>query len=135
GAAARVEDVVDRVADAAIQKDEPVLEARLAARDAGRGLAAVIPPGMRAIAIATPNMASGVAGFILPGSKVDVLLTVKSHEANDPTGGATTTTLLQDVEILAVDQRLDPGGATKVDPKEMRSVTLLVTPSQAAKLD
>lgn len=135
GGAAKVEDAVGRDTLAAILKDEPVLDGRLAARDAGRGLAAVIPTGMRAVTILTPSLASGVAGFILPGNKVDVLFTNKNHQNNDPNGGATTTTLLQEVEILAVDQRLDPAGATKTDLKELRSVTLLVSPGQATKLD
>ncbi|HKB06370.1 MAG TPA: Flp pilus assembly protein CpaB [Gemmataceae bacterium] len=135
GAATRVEDVIDRVTDSQVVQDEPVLEARLAPRDAGRGVAAVIPPGMRALTILTPNLASGVAGLILPGNKVDVLFTKKANGLNDQTGGGTSTTLLQDVEIMAVDQRVDPAGATRSDPKELRSVTLVVSPDQATKLD
>src|SRR5262249_56623723 len=85
--------------------------------------------------ISTTTLASGVAGFILPGSKVDVLLTVTRTGTSDPTGGGQTSTLLQDVEILAVDQLVKAPADNRVDPKELRSVTLLVTPQQAAKLD
>src|SRR5262249_53268290 len=73
--------------------------------------------------------------FVLPGNKVDVLLTVSNHGASDTTGGGTTVTLLQNVEILAVDQRVEAPAGNKVDSKDLRSVTLLVTPDQAAKLD
>ena len=76
-------------------------------------------------------MAANVAGFILPGNRVDVLLNLRSNGRDDPTGGGSTTTLLQAVEILAVDQRLDIPTENKVDPKDLRSITLLVTPEQA----
>src|SRR5262249_19197290 len=83
------------------------------------------PKGMRGFTIPTPNISAGVAGFILPGNKVDVLLTVDGNR---------TVTLLQGLEILAVDQRVEAPAENKVDAKELRSVTLLVTPDQAAKL-
>jgi pilus assembly protein CpaB len=134
GAYNRVEDVLDRVADTPLFTGEPVVDAKLSAKGAGRGMAAVIPLGMRAVTIQTPNVAAGVAGFILPGNKVDVLLTVRGIGPIDPTGGSTTT-LLQNIEILAVDQRVDAPAGNKVDVKELRSVTLLVTPDQASKVD
>lgn len=89
---------------------------------------------MRAFTITT-TLASGVAGFILPGNKVDVLLTIANVGATDQTGGGSTTTLLQDVEILAVDQKMNAPAENKVDAKEMRSVTLLVPPHQANMLE
>src|SRR5262249_53101792 len=99
-------DALDRVAFHSFVKGEPVLDAKLAGKGAGRGLAALIPRGMRAFTIQTTSVVAGVAGFVLPGSRVDVLLTVSSQGGNnDQTGGGTTTTLLQSVEILAVDQR------------------------------
>src|SRR5262249_23627523 len=131
GSASRVEDVVDRVCDSHLVKDEPVMEAKLTPKGSGRGMGSVIPKGMRAVTITTPNVATGVAGFILPGSKVDVLFTMRSTgQPDDPTGGGLTRTLLQSVEILAVDQRLEAPSDNKVDTKELRSVTLLVTPQQ-----
>jgi Flp pilus assembly protein CpaB len=89
---------------------------------------------MRAYTIQTPQVASNVAGFVLPGSRVDILLNLRGSGANDPTGGGSTTTILQAVEILAVDQTMDIPNDNKVDPKGLRSVTLLVTPQQAARL-
>ncbi len=135
GALTSAEDALDRVTFAALAKDEVLLDGKLTARGAGRGMAALVPAGMRAFTIQTPSLAAGVAGFILPGNKVDVLLTVSDQPGGERTGGGSTTTLLQNVEILAVDQRVDAPAENKVDPKELRSVTLLVTPSQAAKLD
>jgi pilus assembly protein CpaB len=135
GALSRVEDADDRSILVPLVKGEPVLESKLASKDAGRGLASMIPSGMRAFTIRTPHVSSGVAGFILPGNRVDVLLTTTNSGANDSTGGGATTTLLQNVQVLAVAQRLDAPETNKVDPRELTSVTLLVTPDQAAKLD
>jgi pilus assembly protein CpaB len=91
-------------------------------------MAALVPDGMRAFTVPTPSAASGVAGFILPGNKVDVLLTLEGRR------GSVTTTLVQNLEILAVDQRTDAPADNRIDPNHLRSVTLLVTPDQAAKL-
>jgi pilus assembly protein CpaB len=130
------EEAIDRVALHSIVKDEPLLDQMLSQKHAKGGLAALVPKGMRAFTIQTPHVASHVAGFILPGNKVDVLLTMNSSGSpGDPTGGASTTTLLQNVEILAVDQRLEAPSENKVDPRNLQSVTLLVTPDQAAKLE
>jgi pilus assembly protein CpaB len=129
-----IEDAVDRAAQIPLLQGELVRDAKLASKDAGRGMAALVPTGMRAYTIHTPTIASGVAGFILPGNKVDVLLTVTEQRFDDWTGGGSTTTLLQLVEVLAVDNQIDAPAENKVDPKQMRSITLLVTPDQANKL-
>jgi len=134
GAPGKIEDVTDRVALTALVRDEPVLDGKLAARGKGHGMAPGLPHGMRAFTIQTPTVAAGVAGFILPGNKVDVLLTMNAVGPNDTTGGASTITLLQAVEILAVDQQVDAPAGNKVDANQMHSVTLLVTPEQAVKL-
>ncbi len=68
-----LEKAVDRTALTPVTKDEPLLEGKIAQ---GRGLAPLIPQGMRAFTITTPTASTGVAGFILPGNKVDVLLTI-----------------------------------------------------------
>jgi pilus assembly protein CpaB len=135
GAVAKVEEVVDRAVLTPLVAGEPVLGSKLAPKGAGRGLASLVPRGMRAFTIQTPNVASGVAGFILPGNRVDVLLTISDDDKNEYTGGGSTTTLLQNLEILAVDQTIDAPSSNKVDATQLRSVTLLVTPDQAAKLD
>ena len=134
GALTKLEDAIDRTIGVPISKDEPLLEAKLSPKGSGRGMAALIPKGMRAFTITTPTLASGVAGFILPGNKVDVLLTI-TDGGDSETGGGSTTTLLQKVEILAVDQRTDAPAENKVDANLLRSVTLVVNPSQAKQLD
>jgi pilus assembly protein CpaB len=134
GAVTKPEDAVDRAAMVPMVAAEPLLDAKLASKESGRGLAALIPKGMRAYTIQAAKVASNVAGFVLPGNHVDVLLNLRG-KPNDETGGGSTTTLLQAVEILAVDQQLDAPADNKVDPKDLRSVTLLVTADQAAKLD
>lgn len=131
---ASVEDATGRSAAAALVVGELILEGKLAPKDAGRGLAALIPKGMRAYTIQAGRAAASVAGFILPGNKVDVLLTLRGTP-QDSTGGGSSTTLLQSVEILAVDQQLDAPAENKVNPKDLSSVTLLVTPAQVALLD
>ncbi|HEV3262848.1 MAG TPA: Flp pilus assembly protein CpaB [Gemmataceae bacterium] len=132
GALTSLEDAQDRLVLSPLVKDEPVIEGKLGAKNARGGLAGLIPPGMRAFTIQTPNIASGVAGFVLPGNKVDVLLTMNG---DDRTGGGITTTLLQNIEIMAVDHLLDAPSERKADGRNLQSVTLLVTPDQAAKLD
>jgi pilus assembly protein CpaB len=136
GAISKVEDALDRGVFIPLIKDDPVLEPKLAPRGSGRGMAALIPTGMRAYSVKVPDVAQGVAGFILPGNRVDVLLSVSDMAGvTSDTGGGSTTTLLQNVEILAVDQKMDAPADNKVDTKELRSVTLLVTPQQANLLD
>ncbi len=133
-----VDEALDRAALTPILPGEPVLGPKLAPKDAGRGLAALIPKGMRAFTIQTSKVASNVAGFVLPGNRVDVLLSLRSRGAqaqDDGTGGGSTTTLLQAVEILAVDQQLDAPADNKMEVKSLQSVTLLVTPEQASLLD
>ena len=135
GAITDVKDAVERVAYSFVVKDEPLLDRKLSAKHSKGGLAPLVPKGMRAFTIQTPHVANQVAGFLLPGNNVDVLLTMSAGGPNDRTGGGVTTTLLQNVEVLAVDQRLDVPAENKVDTRNLQSVTLLVTPDQAAKLD
>jgi pilus assembly protein CpaB len=121
--------VTDCVAVTAMVIGEPVLQSRISAT--GLGLPALIRPGMRAYTILTPSASSGVAGFVHPGNRVDVLLTVGGRgQASEADG---TWTLLQNVEVLAADQRLDQADPKKGE-QQLRSVTLLVTPDMATKL-
>jgi pilus assembly protein CpaB len=136
GAIGKIDEVVGRSALVPLVKGEVVLRSRLANKNAGRELAVMIPDGMRAFAIQTPQVSSDVGGFIRPGNRVDVLLTTTASAsgANESTGGGVTTTLLQNIEVRAVAQKLDMPDDGKFDANEIKSVTLLVTPDQAAKL-
>src|SRR5688572_15261545 len=81
GAFSKDTDVLDRPVASNILADEPVLEGRLAPRGAGVGLAPIIPPGMRAVTVRV-NDVTGVAGFVLPNMRVDVLVTGKPSTAD-----------------------------------------------------
>ncbi len=131
GAVTSVEEAVNRTVLIPLLKGETLVEKKLAKENEGRGMAPLVKKGMRAFTIQTPNPASSVAGFVLPGNKVDVLLTLPG-DRNDATGGGLTTTLLQNIEILAVDQEIEAPEANKVE--KLRSVTLSVTQMQAKKL-
>jgi pilus assembly protein CpaB len=133
GAVTKVEDALERPVLGPVVKGEALLEGRLAPRGAGRGMAYKVPKGKRAFTIHTPTIEAGVAGFILPGNKVDVLLTVDARDDHTP-HGASTVTLLQNVEILAIEQRVVAPAESKFDPNQLKSVTLLVTPQEAARL-
>ena len=136
GGVEKASDVIDRSAHIPMLKGDVVSEAKLSPKGSGGGMAALIRPGMRAFTIQTPSLSSSLAGFLLPGNRVDVLLTITSSGGpEDRSGGAATTTLLQNTEILAVHTTVDTPAANKIDPNEARSVTLLVTPEEAALLD
>ncbi len=134
GSLSTVEAAVDRAVAIPLVAGEPILDAKLAAKDAGRGLAAILKPGMRAYTIQAAQAANSVAGFVLPGNRVDVLLNVRGNP-QDETGGGSSTTLLQAVEILAINQELDAPADNKIDPGALSSVTLEVTPEQVLLLD
>ncbi len=127
GGFSRIEDVVDRPVISAIQPDEPVVEARIAARGSGLGLAPLIPPGMRAMAVRV-NDVVGVAGFLLPGMRVDVLVTGRPPGRSE----AFTRTVLQNITVLSAGQTIETDG--KSQSINTPVVTLLVSPSDAEVL-
>lgn len=131
----KTSDAIDRAAKSTIDKGDMLRELKLAEKGAGRGMAALIRPGMRAFTIQTPTFSSSLAGFLLPGNRVDVLLTSTPIGNGTEATNVTTSTLLQDVEILAVHTNVSTPTANKINPDEARSVTLSVTPEDAQRLD
>ena len=132
----KMPDALERAALGQLDKGDLLREKKLAEKGAGRGMAALIKPGMRAFTIQTPSFSSSLAGFLLPGNRVDVLMTANvSGGTDDESGGASTTTLLQNVEILAVHTTVNLPTSNKIDPDQARSITLLVTPEDASLLD
>lgn len=127
GALLRKEDVVGRGVMAAIYDGEPVLESRLAPKGAGAGLAATIPAGMRAVAVRV-NEVVGVAGFVVPGMRVDVLIAGNPPGAQS-SAGMVSRTLLQNIEVLSAGQNFQKDAEGK--PVQVQVVNLLVTPEQA----
>ncbi len=127
GAFSRVEEVIDRPVVSNILIDEPVLDGRLGARGSGAGLAPIIPVGMRAVSVRV-NEVVGVAGYVIPGMRVDVLVTGRSPKLED----TVTVTVLQNILVLSAGQIIQPEPRGQAIPAPV--VTLLVTPEQAETL-
>ncbi len=127
GGFSKKEDVLDRPVISPIEPDEPVVEARIAAKGSGVGLGPMIPPGMRALSVRV-NDVVGVAGFVLPGMRVDVLVTGHPPDRED----TVTTTVLQNIPVLSAGQSIQADA--KGQPINTAVVTLLVSPPQAEAL-
>lgn len=126
GSFTRIQDVVGRAALYPLAPGEPVLDQQLAAAGNGIGITARIPKGMRAVALHSDQII-GVAGFLMPGTHVDVLVTYRNN--NSP--NSITSTVLQDVEVLAVGHQLQPDAGGKAENVDV--VTLLLSPADAEK--
>jgi pilus assembly protein CpaB len=125
-----IADVAGRGVVVPMARNEPVLLSKLAPEQAGAGLPALIPNGMRAVSVKVNEVVS-VAGFVVPGSHVDVLLTGNPNRDNDP-ATVTTTTVLEDVQVLAAGQQLQKN--REGQPQNVPVITLLVSPQDAQKL-
>lgn len=132
GAIVKKEDAVGRGVIVAIYDGEPIMESRLAPKGAGAGLAANIKPGMRAVALRV-NDVNGLAGFVIPGMHVDVLISGTPPSNPNPGAGAVAKTLLQDIEILSAGQNIQKDAEGK--PVVVNLVNVLVTPEQAEILN
>ncbi len=123
----KIEDVANRALITSVAENEPILDTKLASLQSGAGLAATIPEGMRAMSVAV-NDVVGVAGFVTPGTMVDVLVTGALSGAS----GNITRTILENVRVLAAGQKVEQDREGK--PQTVPVITLLVTPDDAAKL-
>jgi pilus assembly protein CpaB len=130
GALLKAQDIVGRGVITPIYAKEPVVESRLAPKGAGGGLASMIPPGLRAVAVRV-NEVVGVAGFVIAGMHVDVLISGTSP-ALEGRLGTVTRTLLQNLEVLSAGQDFKKDNEGK--PVLVQVVNLLVTPEQAEQL-
>jgi pilus assembly protein CpaB len=119
--------VVGRGAILPIARGEFFLPNKLAGENAGSGMQSLIPPGMRAVSVRV-NEVIGVAGFVVPGTRVDVLLTGNPSGASDQQ----TTTVLENVAVIATGQKLERN--TAGEPQLTPVITLLVSPDDAQKL-
>jgi pilus assembly protein CpaB len=128
GSFSRVEDCVERAILADLVENEPILDAKLAPKEAGAGLPAVIPHGMRAMSVAV-NDVVGVAGFVQPGTVVDVLWTGATEGAG---GSQVARTILENIRVVATGQKLDQDKQAQSPAAPV--ITLLVTPEQAGQL-
>jgi pilus assembly protein CpaB len=126
GSFVKVDDVVGRAVLFPLPANQPILDRDLAAAGSGLGLTGKIPSGMRAIALSS-NEVVGVAGFLMPGTHIDVLVTYTDQEHPQPV----TATVLQDVEVLAAGHQVQPDPAGK--PVSVDVVTVLLNPEDAEK--
>lgn len=131
GALTSVEAVVNRGLIQPVAENEPITESKLAPLGAGAGLSPTIPAGMRAISVKV-NEVIGVAGFVIPGSRVDVLVTV---DGNGPGKESMSRAVVSNVQVLTAGTRFDQEKA-QADGKPIPTtvVTLLATPQDAERI-
>ena len=123
--------VVDRGAIVAIAANEPITEAKLAAAGAGAGMQTTIPPGMRAISVRV-NEVVGVAGFVVPGTRVDVLVTFEGRTAS---ADSVARVVVSNAQVLTAGTRFDQEKARQDNkPIPTSVVTLLVSPEDAERV-
>jgi len=130
GMFSRTEDVANRAIVTPLAENEAVIEGKLAPKESGAGLSATIPEGMRGVSVAV-NEVVGVAGFVTPGTMVDVLVTGRQM-GKENTGGDITRTILENIRVLAAGQKVEQDREGK--PQTVAVITLLVTPDEASKL-
>src|SRR5205085_7247670 len=129
GTFATPSDIIGRGLIVPLVKNEPVLPAKLASKEAGAGLPPIIPEGMRAVSVRV-NEVIGVAGYVLPGTRVDVVATASpTSQPQD----ATSKVVLSNVQVLAAGTRLEQD-QDKGKPMQVTVVTLLVYPEQSERL-
>ena len=110
-------------------ENEPILPNKLASKEAGAGLPPAIPPGLRAVSVRV-NEVIGVAGYVLPGTRVDVVATVSPTDQN---ADMTSKVILTNVQVLAAGTKIERD-TDKNKPMPVTVVTLLVNPDEAERL-
>jgi pilus assembly protein CpaB len=132
GAFASIDQVVDRGVIQPVAENEPLTESKLAPTGAGAGLPPTIPAGMRAISVKV-NEVIGVAGFVLPGSRVDLLVTVDNSSGTRDE--SMSRVVVSNVQVLTAGTRFDQEKA-RADGKPIQTtvVTLLATPQDAERI-
>ena len=123
----KISQVVGRGAILPISAGEFILPNRLAGENSGYGLPSLIPPGMRAVSVRVNDIVA-VAGFVIPGTHVDVLLTGNPGTSSEQQ----TTTVLENVAVIATGQKLERNSAG--EPQTASVITLLVSPDDGQKL-
>lgn len=129
GSFQKPEDVIGRGVIINMSANEPVLESKLAPKEGGAGLTSAIPEGMRAVSVKV-NDVIGVAGFVVPGTRVDVILSGSRNKDNN--GIEESKVILENVQVLAAGQNVDQDANGK--PQNVQVITLLVKPEDAQRL-
>jgi pilus assembly protein CpaB len=122
-----VKAVLNRGLLSAVVENEPLTESKLAPVEAGAGLQTTIPQGMRAMAVRV-NEVVGVAGFVVPGTKVDVLVTIRRGDQS------MTKTVTSNIQVLTAGQNVDQEQSRDGRPIPVSAVTLMVTPVDAERI-
>src|SRR5579872_7182253 len=130
GAISNPDEIVGRGLIFPVIQNEPILPMKLASKDAGAGLPPAIPPGLRAVSVRV-NEVIGVAGYVLPGTHVDVVATVSPNQSQ---GDITSKVILTNVMVLAAGTKIERGDSDKNKPMPVSVVTLLVDPDEAERL-
>jgi pilus assembly protein CpaB len=125
------DEVIGRGVVVDLAANEPILASKLAPEGAGGGLPVVIPEGKRAVSVKVDEVV-GVAGFVLPGTRVDVLVTLDPETEGAGDHPASTRLILQNVQVLASGQKIEKDEEGK--PQTVTVITLLVTPEESEQL-
>ena len=123
------QEAIGRGVIATIYEGEPISSGRLAPKGAGAGLASMIPIGKRAVALKIDEVV-GLAGFVVPGMRVDVI--IAGGNSDSGRNGILSRTVLQNIEVLSAGQKFEKTADGK--PQNAQVVNLLVTPDQAEVL-
>ena len=123
------QEVIGRGLVLPVIENEPILPMKLASKDAGSGLPPAIPPGLRAVSVRV-NEVIGVAGYVTPGTRVDVVATVSPTQNQQD---MTSKVILTDVAVLAAGTKIERD-TEKDKPVAVNVVTLLVNPDEAERL-
>ena len=129
GSFSKPDELLERGLIVPIVKNEPILAAKLAPKEAGSGLPPVIPEGMRAVSVRV-NEVVGVAGYVLPGTRVDVVATASP---TSDTAQMTSKVVLSNMQVLTAGTRMEQDQKDG-KPMQVTVVTLLVTPEQSERL-
>jgi pilus assembly protein CpaB len=130
GAISNPDEVIGRGLILPVIQNEPILPMKLASKEAGAGLPPAIPPGLRAVSVRV-NEVIGVAGYVLPGTHVDVVATVNPSQQQ---GDITSKVILTNVMVLAAGTKIERGDSDKNKPMPVSVVTLLVDPDESERL-
>lgn len=128
GGYSKVEEVVNRGLVAPVVENEPLTSTKLAVPEAGAGLPPTIATGMRAISVKV-NEVIGVAGFVVPGTRVDVVVTIGRRDED-----SASRVVVSNVQVLAAGTKFDQEQAKDGKPVPSTVVTLLVTPPDAERI-
>jgi pilus assembly protein CpaB len=126
----KIDEVLNRGLISPVEENEPLTSAKLAALEAGAGLPPSIPPGMRALSVKV-NEVIGVAGFVVPGTRVDVMVTLPGKTRDED---STTRVVVSNVQVLTAGTRYDQENAKDGAPIPSTVVTLLVSPGDGEKI-